>query len=275
MPCLTNLRVKKVSFVRRGANKKEFFLAKTADFSATNNDGGEEESGNGEAFNNEIQSGGRKPMRPEIRLRLGDILKKERDMDRVCALLKEDSVLKATEAEVAEVRDFIALIPPPDPTIALELQKAADAKKDAEEAQAKAEGELTKIRESNHRSEVKKWVEDNCKYANLTNDEATDQILKAEKVDLVTAEMLKKSFKGTSDALASSELLKEAGRSGEARDFDAVGGNLVMDVSKMANEIKKSGTVKQSDAILAAIKSAGPVRYESYRKEFNRRARTY
>jgi hypothetical protein len=262
MPCLVNLKVKKVSFVRRGANRREFFLAKTADFRSQ-----------GEGVNNSINSGGRSPMRPEIRLKLGEILKKERDIDRVCALLKEDAVLKASEAEVAEVRDFVALIPPPDPAIALELQKAADAKKTAEEAQKAAVAELTKIREDNHRAEVQKWVEDNCKYLNMTSTDATEQILKTEKVDLVTAEMLKKSFKSTSDALAASELLKEAGRGNENRDFDPIGGNLILDVSKMANEIRKSGDVKQSDAIIAAIKTAGPIRYENYRKEFNRRAR--
>ena len=270
MACLTNLKVKKVSFVRRGANRREFFLAKSADYRG---EGAEELKDN----NDNNSNGGAKPMRAEVRLRLGDILKQERDVERVSALLKSDGALKVTDAEIAEVRDFVSLIPPPDPQVALEMKKQADAVQEAVEKQAKAEAELLKIREDNHAAEVKKWVDDNCKYLNITATEATEQILKAEKVDLVTAETLKKSFKSTSDALAASVLMKEVGRNGagEGSDFDPIGGNIVSDVAKIAGELQKSSSeVKKSDTIVAAIKSIGANRYENYRKEFNRRART-
>ena len=277
MAYLMNLKVKKVSFVKRGANKREFFLAKSADYiTAQNTDNPPSSSGEGDNSNN--FNGGARPMRPEVRLRLGDILKKEHDIDNICSLLKKDDVLKATDAEIAEIRDFVSLIPPPpapDPTLELEKQKAIDLAKSAEEARKQVEAEIAKMRDEAHKAEVTKWVETNCKYLNMDTPTAVEQILKAEKVDLVTAETLKKSFQSTSEALQASALLKEVGRSGEDGNFDPIGGNLVADISKVASEIQKSHEVKKSDAVMAAIKSVGGAKYDAYRKEFNRRARTY
>jgi hypothetical protein len=284
MPCLTNLKVKKVSFVRRGANKREFFLAKSADFV-------EGEAGDGEGAveveveveekevdvnknKNSNNNHGGAYMRPEVRLKLGEILKKERNVEQVCALLKEDTVLKATDAEVGEVRDFVALIPAPDQTAQLELIKSQDALAKETLAKANAEKELQAIRESNHKAEIRKWVDAKCGYlAGISAEEATEQILKAEKVDPVTAEILKKSFESTSTALKASEVVKEIGRGGE--DFDPISGGIVAEVSKVANELKKSSDViKASDSVMAAIRSVGGKRYEAYRKDFNHRVRT-
>jgi hypothetical protein len=266
MPCLKNLNVKKVSFVRRGANKREFFLAKSADFRGSNQEGD---------VNNNNKSGGATTMRPEVRLKLGEILKKERDVERVCALLKEDTVLKAQDSEIAEVRDFVALIPAPDPTPALELAKSQDTIAKAEAARVAAETELKNIKETTHKAEIKKWVSENCSHLTGMNaDEATEKILKAEKVDADTAETLKKSFQSTSDALKASEIVKEIGRGGED-SYDPIGGNLVAEVSKVASELKKSDSSRSgSNAVIAAIRSTGHARYENYRKEFNHRVRT-
>jgi hypothetical protein len=266
MACLlTDLKVTKVSFVKRGANKRQFFLAKSADFV---------EEGAVKPIN---KPGGAK-MRPEIKVKLGEILKKERDAESICALLKEDAVLKVTDEELSEVKDFVGLIPPlqkvePAPEAALLAKAQADAKK-AEEDNRSLQARLAKIEEDNHNKTVSEWVEKECPYLNMTTADAASQIVKAEKVDPETAESLKKSFKSTSDALRISQLTKELGRNGE-EGLDPVGGNVVAEVVKKTQELKKGSDAKSSDIIMAAIKDVGAARYENYRKEFNRRARTY
>jgi hypothetical protein len=110
----------------------------------------------------------------------------------------------------------------------------------------------------------------------MSAEEATDQILRAEKVDLATAEVLKKSFRSTSEALKASKILEDIGSGGED-SFDPIGGGVAAEVSRMANELHKStggSGMKKSDAVLAAIHGIGGRRYEAYRKEFNHRART-
>lgn len=258
---LRDLKVKKVSFVSRGANRKQFFLAKSADFDTS--------------VNSNINSGGTTTVRPEIKSKVAEILKAERNIDKVVALLKEDATLKATDAEVTEVKEFLAMVPaPPDNSAAAAaLAKAQADAKAAEEEKQKLETRLNKIEEDQHRAEVKKWVDDECTHLNMGVDEAVNQILKAEKVDKDTAETLKKSFKSTSDALKSSVVLREVGRDGEVTD--PLCNNLVAEVTKAAGDIRKSaGSQKQSEIIVEAIKSVGGQRYEQYRREFNHRAKT-
>jgi vacuolar-type H+-ATPase subunit I/STV1 len=253
---LRDLKVKKVSFVSRGANRKQFFLAKSADFDTS--------------VNNNINSGGTTTVRPEIKSKVAEILKAERNIEKVVALLKEDATLKATDAEVTEVRDFLAMMPAPDTSA---LEKAQAEAKKAEEEKQKLETRLNKIEEDQHRAEIKRWVDDECAHLNMNVDEAVNQILKAEKVDKDTAETLRKSFKSTSDALKSSVILREVGRDGEA--MDPLCNNLVAEVTKAAGDIRKSASgQKQSEIIVDAIKSVGAHRYEQYRKEFNHRAKT-
>ncbi len=254
MAYLQNLKVKKVSFVTRGANRKQFFLAKSAD-SIESSDS-----------KNNISGG--TTVRPEIKQKAAEILKAERNIDKVVALLKEDAALKATEAEITEIRDFLALIPAPD---ASALETATAAVKKAEEEKRSLEARLNKIEEDRHREEIAKWVAAECAYLNMPADEATAQILKAEKIDPSTAEMLKKSFKSTSDVLKTSKLMTEVGRDSEPSD--PIAGNLVSEVAKKSAELRKSGNQKPAEAVIEAIKAAGPDRYERYRKEFHQRTR--
>jgi len=263
---LRDLQVKKVSFVRRGANRRVFFLAKSDD------------ADDAAGVVNNHNSGGAIKMRPEIKAKLGEILKTERDLEKVCALLKGDAALKATEDEITEVRDFMSLMPPPDDSALKKAQEDAkkaadDAKKAADEKQA-LEARLNKIEEDRHRDEIKKWVDTECPHLNMTTNDAVEKILKAEKVDNETAEALKASFKATSDALRTSVAMREIGNDGESHD--PIAGNLVAEVSKSADEIRKSDRgVKRSEAVIDAIKSIPGQRYEAYRREFNHRARTY
>lgn len=265
MRYLCNLKVKKVSFVRRGANRRQFFLAKSADYV--------DESGE-KSINK--QSGGAHKMRPEVKTKLSDILKKERDMERVCVLLKEDTALAVTEEELGEVKEVMSFIPvAPAESDAAALAKAqADARR-AEDEKKALEARLTKVEQENHRKATSEWVEKECQYLNMTTEDAVNQIIKAESVSLETAEILKQSFKSTSDALRISKLTKEMGRGGDDA-LDPIGGNLVAEVVKKTQDLKKSdGGTKASDLISEAIKSVGPGRYETYRSEFNRRARTF
>ena len=273
MAYLQDLKVKKVSFVKRGANKRQFFLAKSTDSVDLDEDFST-------SITNKTQ-GGRK-MRVEVKTKLGEILKSERGVDKIIAAIKEDAVLKATEEELTEVREFVELIPPlpevkkeePKLDEAALIKARADAQKYEEEKKA-LEARLAKIEEDSHKKELADFLAKDCPYLNVPATDAVAQIMKAEKVDAGTAEMLKQSFISTSDAIRVSQLTKELGRSGE-EGLDPIGGNVVAEVVKKTQELKKTdANTKTSEIIRTAIQSLGPVRYENYRRDFNRRARTY
>jgi len=275
MAYLQELKVKKVSFVRRGANKKQFFLAKSADFTE---EGVVKENNN----NNNNHSGGARKMRPEVKTKLSEILKAERNIDKVVGLLKEDAVLKATDEELVEVRDIVELLPPPveakkqeENNDAAALVKAQAEAKKAEEEKKALEARLAKIDEDTHLKDDTAFIEKECPYLNVATEDAVAQIVKAEKVDAATAEMLKQSFISTSDAIRVSQLTKELGRSGED-GLDPIGGNVVAEIVKKTQDLRKADSkAPSSELIRAAIHDLGATRYENYRKEFNRRARTY
>jgi hypothetical protein len=260
--CLENLIVKKVSFVRRGANRKPFFLAKSADYvekDINNND------------HQEAQT-----MRPTIKTKLGEILKTERDQAKVCALLKADTELKVTDDEITLVKDFMSLLPPvvtpppeSDPTLA-RLKKA-------EEDNTTLRADLAKMQEATQRADILKWVEEECPYLNVAATEAVDKIMKMMKADKDMAEELKKSYKTTSDALRDSALFKRFGSSGDAdySDHDPVSDGYVATVVKKTQEVHKTNTArKASDAVIDAIKSIGGRRYAQYRSDHIYRAKT-
>lgn len=273
MGYLKNLCVKKVSFVRKGANKKEFFLAKSADF-------GEEKSSSDDSkkkkeedvINNDGNSNsGGTTVRPEIRTKLAGILKAERNIEKVVALLKADTAIAVKDEELGEISEFLAMIPPL-PADNTEALKKAEADLAAAEVEKKALGErLTKVEQARHRDEIKKWVTEECPYLNVKVDDAVDRIVQAETAGEAVAKMLKEAFKGTSDTLRDSKLFKDQGQ--DNREEDTIGGNILSDVVKKVNEIKKSDGLKGSEAVIEAVKSVGGRRYEQYRTEFNKRAK--
>lgn len=259
---LRELKVKKVSFVRRGANKKQFFLAKSA---------GED------SIPNNQNSGGAHKMRPEIKKKLAEILKGERNADKVCVLLKSEATLKITEDEVTEVREFIEMFPPapaPKETDNGDALRKAQSDLETERAARKAADErIAKIEEDRHQEALEKWLGSECPHLPVKTEDAIKQILAAEKAGEEVAKTVKENFKATSKSIRESSLLKEIGRGGEG-DPDPLAGGLIAEVLQKRDALVKDASekLKSSDVITLAIKSMSPEKLEAYRDAHIRRA---
>lgn len=219
-------------------------------------------------------SGGITIVRQEVKKAIQKILKEGHNKSEVVNLLKADAELKVTDPEIAEVADFMDLVPEPQtqPT-----NKSVDVISKEEFEVVK--NELTTLRKQNHRSEIRKFVEDECPNLNIAVNDAVENILKAEEAGEVVAKALKDSYKSTSDALKNNAIFKEYGRAGDTNTVsdDNIGNGLVSDVRKGVTEIAKADSkLKKHEVVLEAIrKSSGQdgSRYMGYREEHRRRAK--
>jgi hypothetical protein len=260
MPCfLQDLKVKKVSFVRRGANKKQFFLAKSADFVE-------------KKIINEHSLGGTITVRPEIKAKVAEILKMERNAEKVVSLLREDTVLKATDIELEEISSFVSMIPAPP---IVDNSALAKAQADIDLANAKAlaaETRVSALETIQHTNDLSAWLAKECPALNIPSSSAIAQVLNAEKVSKEAAELLKDSFKSISTALQSSSLFREAGVRGD--NGDVLGADLVKAAQQKLTEIQKSGAAtKGSEQVVAAIRSLDVHKSEQYIADFRRKNR--
>jgi hypothetical protein len=190
-------------------------------------------------------------------------------------LLKAEVDLKVTDAEIAEITDFLDLVP------AVEVTKKSDNEVVITKEQFDSmQSNLQKLQDSQHRSEVRKWVEDECPNLNMSIGDAVDAIVKAETAGETVAKSLKDSFKSTSDALKNNTIFKEFGRSGDASGAvpdDTLGNGIVSEIKKNVAEISKSDSKSSShEVVLDSIrKAAGSdgVRFMQYRDQHVRRAK--
>lgn len=294
MGFLKNLRVKKVSFVKRGANRRKFLLLKSEDVF---NDG------------DRIAKGGNQ-MHELVKAKVMEILNKEQDPEKVIALLKADKDienLQLSDEDFSEVKtsvEFSKALQPEKkepPAKKEESAKKEPVKKEAPEGDSSPEledvvaklalvteslaksdmrsVELTKKIEKqardNSRREILKWLHLECPYLPADLEKTADEILTLQDVSESAAKTLKDGLQAASAALSNSDVFDEAGTGGAGQTNGRLpGSSLIKEIQEAQAEVKKSGDkVNQVELIRSIVASKGRNNYLLYREEVLRRAK--
>lgn len=304
MGFLKNLKVCKVSFVRRGANKRKFLLLKSED-SIHDND----------------QTKGGNEMKELVKEKVIEILNKEQDPAKVVTLLKADKDienLKLSDEEFTEVANSVEFFKSLLTTKASDdeekkeeakkkeeaaaaIKKAAelsaanggtDAKTLAdvltkfetvttalEKSQKTIEAQSAKIEKQeavSERRDVLKWLHLSCPYLPADFEKTADEIIAVQKESSSAAATMKEVLKSTSAAMANSDIFEEAGSGGSGRPMGRMpGSELIGEVKKALEEVKKSGDDKIDAAqiVRGIVNGKGRNFYLGYREEVLRRAK--
>lgn len=274
MAYLHNLKVNKISFVDSPANQRSFLLLKSATVVDDNN--------------KNVNKQEEHSVRPEVRTKLTEIRKSTSDPAAIINLLKGDAGLKVTDSEIAEITTALELLksleapptpapnptptptptPTPAPTISVD---AFESLRKQNETQAKQIEDLLK---ANEKSEVTKWVSENCPYYPGSASELVDDIISLRKIDAKAAERLQKSAQSASDHIKNSSMFNENGAN-TSIDTETVGGDFLKKISAQITTLRKSANNKalSVDEIRDIVKSQGDVAYRQYRREHILRAK--
>ena len=288
MSQLVNLNVTAVAFVQRGANRKKFFLTKSA---------GEQEAV-------KKDKGEVKIMHEVIRKELQTLMKSAEHKDsstaKVVEALKKVEVIKKLEladedfVEVEKDIELIKTLSGSDPTPAADPDADPDADPNADgnpnsdvnksdkETIAdlqKSVTDLTKTlkaqTEAGRLSDIKKSLEDRAPHAAIDVEKEAKLILKLEKIDKDAAESMIERFEQASKILASSSLYEETGSSAEGDE--SVMAEVVSDVTKVVEELEKTEKgdtpERQVKSITQLMKKKGAGFYDQYVREHRQRAR--
>lgn len=302
MGFLKNLKVSKVSFVRRGANKRKFLLLKSA-----------------EDITNSDQMHKEELMQELVKTKVIEILNKEQDPVKVVSLLKADSEivnLKLSDEDFVEVTNsvefFKALIPTEksddekkaaEEKAKLEKEAAAAAKKAA--AASNGDDDLTMsdvvkqlaemtsaVKKSNEqnqtlseklekqeeeiaRRDILKWLTINCPYLPADVQKTADEILAVQKVSVSAAQTMKDGFQRASAALANSDAFDQIGNGQDGQIGPKIPGSaFLQEIQKELKEVKKSGeTVDEPAIIRGIVNGGGRNNYLAYRNQVIQRAK--
>jgi hypothetical protein len=283
MGFLKDLTVSKISFVTKAANKRKFVLLKSEDA--------------------KIDNGEYLPMRKELKDALSSVIKSKSTVnlaktEDIIAVLKSDTVLKMTDAEVAEITDYMDVIkqstiedpiietkPVVDSTI---IQKQEDNKKEEEKMEKaekdalldrlqKAETALADVTKSNKRSGIVTWLQKECPFLPDDLQKTADTIMELDAVSPAAAESFKSTLQKSSVAVQNSKMFEEKGRTSTESilksDGDSNGFDLVRKVSDALTTLKKSDKPMNASNLTSIIQGFGN-EFETYRKSHILRART-
>lgn len=275
MAFLSELNVKKVSFVNRAANKRKFLLLKSDDHGDQKIEKEQEHEEESTIMKDEI--------RKSVRL----LLKSGTSDEKIVETLKAE--YKLTDPEIAEVKnslDFARSVVTPD-AAKPEVKKQdpepepdpepEGIRKDLEEMRkenAAMREAIQKDTENRMKSEIRKWLSDNCTHLPADSAQITEDIFKMQQTNPEGADRLKQSLKASSEAVRNSFILVEKGSSYDASPVP-MGNTILQKVRTSLEEIRKSGNnvQKGSDVISDAVKSLGSAAYKQYRAEHNYRAK--
>jgi hypothetical protein len=268
MALLRDLKVNKVSFVDKAANKRKFLLLKSAD-ADTDANAGAEPTTKTEGESNIM-------LREEIQKSVRLLLKGGLDDNKIIETVKSE--FKTTDAENAELTANLALVrslvpPAPEPP-----PPAADATT-SELAKMRQENEvlradIRKDAEDRKKGEIRLWLSENCSHLTADANQMVDDIFKMQSANPEGVDRFKASLKASSDAIKNSALFVEKGSS-----YDSVpvpmGSTIMKKVKESIEEVRKSGNPisKGSDVVMQAVKSLGADAYKRYRDEHNYRAK--
>lgn len=263
MSFLKNLKVSKVSFVRRGANKREFLLLK----SDTLGDGGTGDGNKGNKKGQEHQGGTK--VRKEVKDAI-TLLMKTNKKSEIVNLLKSNTELKITEQETQEVTNALDLLPetenqPPPANPPTDLLKTVEELRKQNEALAVQLQESADIRK---KDDIRARLKKECSHLPIAEDQAVEQLFKLEKIDKVSADLLFNSFKQTSELTKKSIILSEIGSSGVAEEAGSVVSEYLREMKKEDNVVKKAdGKPDMTETVMRVVRKLGPDKWDSYRKE--------
>ena len=291
MSQLANLNVTAVAFVQRGANRKTFFLTKSAD----------------QNQNTHVTKKGVE-MNEVIRKELQTLMKsadhKDSSVEKLITALKASEVVKKlelTDEDFTELTKDVELIksltapPAADPAsngtgtgtgtgdgnangdgagdgvakskdqVILDLQKSVEDLAKTLETQ----------NENSRISEIKKTLEDRAPYAPIDVAKEAKLIFKLEKVDADSAKGLLENFERISVAMAASGSYQEIGSSAEGDD--SVMAEVASDVTKAVDDLEKTEKGDTPERTIASItklmKKKGAGFYDQYVHEHRQRAR--
>jgi len=283
MSYLKDVNVKLVSFVRKAANMRTFPLLKSAD--PVNNI----ENNNNEEY---------KPMRKEVKEKLLKTLKVEENLTKESAdivnIMKADTELKLSDAEVAELTDYVDVAKAGFPFTAKpedkkeESDKKKEEKKEKDEVKGKEmqksvdesnavllkkisdlETTLSNMSKSAERHSIIEFLKNDCSFLPADVEKTADTIISLQGVSKESADSYKETLKKASAAVEQSSILKEVGTSTDEilkSESSVEGFELIKKFTDKLDTIKKSadGNKVSSNEIVNLIKSFGS-QYDSYR----------
>lgn len=287
---ITDLNIKKVSFVRRAANKRKFVLLKSDD----------SDSGTKTPNNNDRPKTKEVIVDEKLKKALARICKQERDPDKVIDLLKsEHEVTDEIEKEVRAALDLASSLQndnnsDPAPSNTDDGDTKSDTKKgkgdgdgdsnddvrvvltsQAEELK-KLQKENEELQKANQLQEEKQWLEKNAPFATGKADDLAARLVRLRK-DEDAYEAYRSSLQAESVAKEDADLFKEAGTS-SARIVSegGFGHEYFSAIEKSRHEVKKSkGKLSPEDdldLIRDTVAKMGPRAYDKYCREHARRA---
>ena len=288
MAYLKDVKVKKVSFVKRAANQRKFLLLKSDD------------SNNKEEENY-------KPMRKEVNEFLIKLLKSDKVVSKpvegIIEILKGDKDLNLSDEEIQEAKDFVTFSREVMPEIEKKSKDSDDDKKDdvkksksnddngdstivsiSKEEYTKMQDTMNslsdtiqKMNRNTERRDLISWLEKECPFLPSPVGETAEIILKMQEADAKSAEAYKTQLKTASAMLAQSATLREIGTSTD--DLIKAEGTeleLISKFSKDVDEVRKSSDGANGhispDKLANIIRSYGSRAFEQYRNAHADRA---
>lgn len=280
MGFLKNVKVSKVSFVRRAANKRKFVLLKSDDSEDDNNNNEEKYT----------------PMKSEVREFLTRLFKStevaNKTVNELVETVKSQESFKLSDEEIAEVKDFISFQKEITPETKLEPKSKVDndengLKKDNNSKSvdkviiSKEEynnlttnlSELQKavatLNKTAERNAVRSFLEKECAFLPADVEETVDIIMDMQATNPKGADKYKETLKKASVIVENSSTFTEIGSSTDdllKSEAGQEGFELIEKINHEFTELRKSSDTGyvSPDQIVRIVNSFGPM-VEKYR----------
>ena len=260
MSFLKHLKIKKVSLVRRGANKRRFLLLKSLD-----GDEGEGDDKNKKTTNNNNNNTEEvEKLSKEIRSRVLELLKDKQDSDAIVSTIGKE--FDDAGVEVAKgLLDFLSDVPQKEPSVPpkeppkIPPKESQITKADFDKLAKENEDyrkKLDKMETDNRIEKTQDWIAENCAFVpDLDAEALTAKIMKVEDVDAEAAKTMKESLSAASRAVEASKAFSELGseREGLLNKSDAVE--------------KKFDEAKTPEEFAKVMEGLNASEHEEYRKK--------
>lgn len=279
MAFLADLNVKKVSFVSRAANKRKFLLLKSDEPDKQVKE--EKQPNTAEETNIMLKEEIQKSVRLLLKTGLAD--------EKIVETIKAEHSLK--DAEVEELKGALSIARSMAGVLAPESKpdvKKSDPKDEDDEPEpGSLRKEVSDLRKQNDdlresirkeaedrsKREIRVWLSEDCPYLTADATQMVEDIFKMSQTNPEGVQRFKDSLKASSDAIKNSALLTELGSPYDANPVPT-GDILLKKIRTNVDEIKKGASnIKESDAIIQAVKGMGPAIYTQYRHEHIQRSK--
>ena len=313
MALLRSLKVDKVSFVQRPANKRKFLILKSAEVSSQKKKKTTTVTHKKNA--SKKAKGEIKRMDAELKKVLKALVGTHKSVEDVMKALGESEDVKLSEEQLGAAKDVVELMFGMKPKVdddaekvrkaaeeaakkaaALAKKAAADAKKvvsidpaaaaiakkaaddlaDALSRTEKLEKQLAATERRTAITDIRREIDTDCPHFTGDSSEAATYLYDLRKSDKKAAEFFMNTLKSASVVASNPDLFTEIGKSGES-DLDTsqiLGSNFITEIKKMKDVVAKSGVQKSEVEIITdAIRGMSGDAYGQYRHAHIRRAK--